>query len=344
MTSRSLTWFLCLMLTLATHSMADPSTPEEEKRPRTGLVWDARFADHDTGEGHPENAERLKAIDTELRNADIRNRLAIIAPRKIEEKWILLAHSADYLEIVKQAHRSGAEILPTGDTPFSPKSLETAKLAAGGVLEACDQVMAGNLQNAFSASRPPGHHATRSRGMGFCVFGHVAIAAKYLQEKHGLERILVVDWDVHHGNGTYDILKADPHVFQFQIHQRGIYPGTGSADEKGEGKAVGNTLHVPLPAGAGRREFLRAFEQQLVPAMNKFRPQFILISAGFDAHRDDPLGGLMLTGEDYGDLTRILKKIADRHAEGRIVSVLEGGYHLKALSESVRHHVTALME
>ncbi len=326
-----------------------PTTQAEEvsaesKPAGTGLVWDQRFADHDTGPGHPENASRLNAIEDELEEAGIKEKLTLIAPRSVKDTWILKAHTREYLETVKRAHEEGLRLLPTGDTPFSPRSLETARLAAGGLLEACDQVMAGNVNNAFVAARPPGHHATRGKGMGFCVFGNVGIAAKYLQEKHGLKRILVVDWDVHHGNGTYDILKEDPKVFQFQIHQGGIYPGTGAVEDVGEGEAEGNTLNVPLPAGAGRKEFLQAFDEKLIPAMTEFKPEFILISAGFDAHKQDLLGGLNLSSQDYGDLTRRLKIIAEEHGEGRIVSVLEGGYHLKALSESVRFHIEALME
>lgn len=312
--------------------------------PKTGLIWDQRYELHDTGAGHPENAERLKAIRKELDRSGVWDRVEIRPPRLCEDRWILKAHTPEYLAIVKQAHQDGLRQLPTGDTPFSPKSLEIARLSAGGALEACDLVMAGKIRNAFVASRPPGHHATREKGMGFCVFGNVGIAAKYLQEKHGLERILVVDWDVHHGNGTYDILKRDPAVFQFHIHQKGIYPGTGSADETGEGDAVGRTLNVPLPAGAGEAEFLKAIEEKLVPAMKDFKPQFILLSAGFDAHKEDLLGGLQLTSESYGVLTRRLMEISPETTEGRFVSVLEGGYNLPALAESVRIHLEALME
>jgi len=330
---------------LATISMSTLTAQETTSAPLpTALVWDARYANHDTGRGHPENAERLQAIEAELKRSGLWKELKRIEPRAVEDRWILLAHSEAYLDIVKAAHASGATQLPTGDTPFSAKSLETARLSAGGLLEAIDQVMEKKFRNAFVASRPPGHHATRERGMGFCVFGNVGIAAKYLQEKHGLERILVVDWDVHHGNGTYDILKDDPKVFQFQIHQGGIYPGSGAADEVGEAEGKGNTISVPLPAGAGITEFRKAFDEQLLPAMERFKPQFILISAGFDAHEQDRLGGLKLRSEDYATLTRMLMQIADEHGEGRIVSVLEGGYHLEALAESVRLHLQALQQ
>lgn len=310
----------------------------------TGLVWDTRYQAHDPGENHPENAKRLQAIEKALRADGTWDTLVPIQPRLAEDTWILRAHTQTYLEIVKAADAKGLRVLPTGDTRISAESLTTARLAVGGVLEACDQVMSSQLGSAFCATRPPGHHATASRGMGFCIFNHVAIAVKYLQEKHGLERILMVDWDVHHGNGTYDILKRDPKVFQFHLQQRNIYPGTGKDDERGEAEAEGQTLNVNFPAGSGIESYLKAIDEQLVPAMETFRPQFILISAGFDAHEADPIGGLKLSSEDFGTLTRRLKAIADQHGEGRIVSVLEGGYNLDALAESVRIHIHALQE
>lgn len=331
--------FILIYTVLLSASMADELT---NTRRRTGLLSDQRYRNHDTGPNHPERPERLDVIVSSLRTMETYTELVPIAPRLVKDRWILKAHSGNYLEVVKQAHKKGMKRLPTGDTAFSPQSLEVARLAVGGILEACDMVMAKDIENAFCAVRPPGHHATRERGMGFCIFGNVAIAAKYLQEKHGLERILVVDWDVHHGNGTYDILKDDPKVFQFHLQQQGIYPRTEMESAVGEGDAKGNTINVPLRKGEGRDAFVKAFNEQLVPAMEKFRPQFILISAGFDAHENDLLGGLNLRSEDYGELTRILMDIADKHCFGRIVSALEGGYHKGALSESVRYHVEAL--
>lgn len=332
------TTLLLFMLSFGTlHAWSEEHSP-------VGLVWDVRYANHDTGQGHPENATRLNAIEKELRSKGTWKQLKIVEPRLSDDKWILLAHPKSYLDLVKQAHEQKLSRLPTGDTNFSPKSLETSRLAVGGILEACDLVMAKKLSSAFCATRPPGHHAERAKGMGFCVFANVAIAAKYLQEKHGLERILVIDWDVHHGNGTYDVLKNDPKVFQFHVQQAGIYPGTGAATEVGEGEAKGQTINVPLPRGAGKDAFVKAIDEKLIPAMNEFKPQFILISAGFDAHKDDLLGGLQLASEDYAVLTNKIREIADKHCKGRIVSVLEGGYNLQALAESVRLHIEALME
>ena len=202
--------------------------------------------------------------------------------------------------------------------------------------------MAGRITNAFVALRPPGHHALGERAMGFCLINHVAVAARYVQKKYGLKRVLIIDWDVHHGNGTQDIFYTDPTVFYFSTHQWPYYPGTGAADDTGSGDGVGTTLNVPLSAGAGDGEVVRAFRHKLVPAAETFRPDFVFISAGFDAHEDDPLAHLRLTESGYAELTRIVKDIATRFADGRLVSLLEGGYDLSALSRSVDTHLRTL--
>ncbi len=256
----------------------------------------------------------------------------------------MAAHAADYLQLVKATASSGQTVLPTGDTKVSSASFDTARLAAGSVLAACDAVISGQVRSAFCAVRPPGHHATTNRGMGFCLFNNVAIAARYLRLQHGIQRILIVDWDVHHGNGTYDILKQDPHVFQFHLHQSPLYPGTGRVEEQGEGSGTGFTINNPLPAGAGIKEMLPLFQKKLWPAMESFRPQFILISAGFDAHQADPVGGLKLTTADYARLTELVCDLAERHCAGRIVSALEGGYNLTALGDSVVAHLQVLAD
>jgi acetoin utilization deacetylase AcuC-like enzyme len=311
---------------------------------RVGYVWDARFKQHDTGKGHPESAERLDAIDRAVASSSLKQRLTRIPPRMCAERWLLAAHGADYLKLAQAAIGSGQTVLPTGDTTVSAASFDTAGLAAGSVLAACDAVLSGQVQSAFCAVRPPGHHATTNRGMGFCMFNNVAIAARYLRLQHGIQRILIVDWDVHHGNGTYAILKQDPHVFQFHLHQSPLYPGTGRIEEQGEGPGKGFTINNPLPAGAGINEILPLFQKKLLPAMETFRPQFILISAGFDAHQADPLGGLKLTTADYARLTGLVCDLAERHCGGRIVSVLEGGYNLTALGDSVVAHLQVLAD
>jgi acetoin utilization deacetylase AcuC-like enzyme len=214
--------------------------------------------------------------------------------------------------------------------------------AAGGVLNAVDMVAGGKVKNAFCAVRPPGHHATAVRGMGFCVFNNVAVAARYAQKKHGLARVLIADWDVHHGNGTQDIFYNDGSVFFFSTHQSPWYPGTGAAGETGEGSGKGATMNCPFPAGSGRAEVLGVFRERLMPAMDSFRPELVVISAGFDSRAGDPLGQFRLTDEDFADLTRMLMDVADKHAGGRVVSVLEGGYSLTGLAAGVAAHVKTL--
>jgi acetoin utilization deacetylase AcuC-like enzyme len=211
-------------------------------------------------------------------------------------------------------------------------------------MAAVDAVLSGEVRNAFCAVRPPGHHATADRSMGFCLLNNVAIAARYIQKRHKLPKVLVVDWDVHHGNGTQEMFYADPSVFYFSVHRYPFYPGTGSAEQHGAGKGKGATLNVPLPAGSGDREFLRAFSEKLVPAAGQYHPDFVLVSAGFDAHRDDPLGGMRVTTEGFAEMTRIVKRIAEEHCQGRLVSVLEGGYDLDGLAASVAAHLRILME
>jgi len=224
----------------------------------------------------------------------------------------------------------------------SPDSLQAAEFAAGGVLNVVDAVISGKVRNAYAAVRPPGHHATPDRGMGFCIYNNVAIAARYLQKKHGIGRVLIVDWDYHHGNGTQDIFYNDGSVFYFSTHHYGAYPGTGSAQETGQGAGSGKILNVPMTPGAGDAQFLQAFEAKLVPATRNFKPDFILISAGFDSMRNDVLGQFDITPQGYAAMTRIVMKLADEFSHGRVVSVLEGGYRLDGLGESVVAHVKAL--
>jgi len=228
--------------------------------------------------------------------------------------------------------------------PLSEESARVAALAAGGVLAAVDAVAEGRVRNAFCAVRPPGHHARRDKAMGFCIYNNVAIAARYAQKKHGLPRVLIVDWDVHHGNGTQEMFYDDPTVLYFGVHRHPFYPGTGGAEERGAGRGLGFTVNVPLAAGAGDAEFAAAFRDRMEPAAREFRPDLVLISAGFDAHEADPLGGMKMTPAGYADLTRIVRRVAQATARGRIVSVLEGGYDLDGLAASVEAHLRALME
>ncbi|MGO9257594.1 MAG: histone deacetylase [Bryobacteraceae bacterium] len=310
--------------------------------PKTALLADPIFREHLAGREHVERPERFDAVVAGLEQAGLLDKLARIDRRAITAPELELCHSPEYLRAARHDIEAGHPYLSTGDTDITRNTWEVASQAAGGVLNAVDAVAAGRVRNAFCAVRPPGHHATRRRGMGFCVFNSVALGARYAQRRHGLERVMIVDWDVHHGNGTQDIFYDDPTVFFFSTHQWPWYPGTGRADETGAGSGVGTTMNFPLPAGSGRAEILPLFQEVLAPAAERFRPDLVMISAGFDSREGDPLGRFTLTDRDFADLTRELMAIADRHANGRLVSVLEGGYNLAGLASAAAAHVEAL--
>ncbi|MDX1982463.1 MAG: histone deacetylase [Bryobacteraceae bacterium] len=309
----------------------------------THLLLDPLYRLHLTGQGHPERPERYEAVTAALEKS-VAKSLPRLKHRAATDDEVAACHTRDYIGTVKRevgGLRLELRDLSTGDTVVGPRSLEVALHAAGGVLNAVDAVMVEG--NAFCAVRPPGHHATPNRGMGFCLFNNVAIAARYAQRKHGLDRVLIVDWDVHHGNGTQDIFYSDGTVMFFSTHQSPWYPGTGHPDETGEGKGKGKIVNCPLPAGAGREEISGSFRQKLMPAAKAFRPDLVLLSAGFDSRLGDPLGRFRLTDEDFAELTGICMEIADDSAKGRLVSVLEGGYSLTGLASAVEAHVRALM-
>ncbi len=310
----------------------------------TGFVYDEVYLRHVTGAGHPERPQRLEAIVTRLSDAGLLKMLTRVKPRPADEKWLTTVHTAQHIAALRQLHAKGNRYAGSRDTPVSRSSYEVARMAAGGLLAAVDAVMTGEVRNAFCAVRPPGHHATQDKAMGFCLLNNVAIAARYIQQKHKLRKVLIVDWDVHHGNGTQDIFYEDPSVFYFSVHQYPFYPGTGSASEQGAGAGRGSTLNVPLPAGSGNTEFEQALSKELLPAAREFQPDFVLVSAGFDAHESDPLGQMRVTTEGFAELTKIVKQIADQHCHGRLVSVLEGGYDLEGLATSVEAHVRTLAE
>jgi len=311
--------------------------------PKIGFSYHPCFLQHDTGAGHPERPQRLTAILEHLKSTDLWTRLRLIDPQPVERSVLELVHPRPYIELIERACREGPTPLDP-DTVVSPGSWEAALRAAGAVIQAIDQVTQGAVAAAFCAVRPPGHHALADRAMGFCLFNNVAIGARYAQARHGLSRTLIVDWDVHHGNGTQAIFYDDPTVLYFSTHQYPFYPGTGAKSESGEGRGAGLTINVPLPAGSGDAELIRAFEEELLPKALEFKPQLVLISAGFDAHRDDPLAGLNATEAGYAKLTELVLEIAQACCPDRIVSVLEGGYHLEALGRSVEAHLRALME
>jgi acetoin utilization deacetylase AcuC-like enzyme len=313
--------------------------------PPTGLLYDDAFLKHLSGvSGHPERPERLLAIRDRLRQAPWMGLLVPLPSRPATDEELALVHDASYLELLRReaGNVQGVRELSTGDTAVSGDSLAVARLAAGGVLEAAAAVMRGSIRNAFCAVRPPGHHATANRGMGFCIFNHVAIAARVLQEHHGVERVLIVDWDYHHGNGTQDIFYDDPSVFYFSTHHHGAYPGTGAPSERGVGAGVGATLNVPLPPGASDAQIYHALDSRLASAARAFRPDFVLISSGFDAMRGDLLGVFDVTPGGFVSITKLVMSIAAEQCGGRLVSVLEGGYRLDGLAECAAAHVEAL--
>jgi acetoin utilization deacetylase AcuC-like enzyme len=311
---------------------------------KTGFVGSLEYKKHQTGLGHPESTRRIDAVLNAIEAAGLNKDLHRIEPRLATKENLLLTHNAEYIAIAERDVASGSRQLSTGDTTISKDSFQTALLAAGGVLAAVDAVIAGTVKNAFCAVRPPGHHACPAKGMGFCLFNNIATAARYAQKKHGIGKVLIADWDVHHGNGTQDIFYEDGSVLFFDTHQHPLYPGTGLASETGRGKGLGCIMNNPFPAGSGRAEIYGVFENRLVKAAEQFKPEFVFISAGFDSRVGDPLGNFKLTDDDFADLTRLVKKIAADHASGRVVSVLEGGYNLEGLGLAAAAHVRALME
>lgn len=308
----------------------------------THLAHDAVFQLHDTGT-HPENAGRLRAIDPVLQDADVLKHCetASIEPATIDQ--IALVHGKPYIESLKRLATQGGG-RPDPDTVVSPKSYEVALAAAGAACGAVDLVMKENPSNALCLVRPPGHHALADKAMGFCLFNNVAVAARHAQAAHQVGRILIVDWDVHHGNGTQDIFYDDGDVVFFSIHRFPFYPGSGDSDETGTGAGLGATFNAPISFGTSRKKYFETFEAMLSKAVQRANPELILISAGFDAHREDPIGSLGLETEDFGRLTKIIKEVAEAECGGRIVSLLEGGYNPQALADSVKLHLEVLAE
>ncbi len=312
-----------------------PAPPVGTPPAATGLVYHPDYLAHVMPPGHPERPERLAAIVEHLREAGLWDAAAHIEPTPATVGQLARVHRSDYIATVAKTCERGGGLLDMGDTPICRASYDVALLAAGGLLRAADAIVAGTVRSAFCLVRPPGHHARPGNGMGFCVFNNIAIAARYLQAEHGLGRVLIADWDVHHGNGTQDAFYDDPSVAFLSLHRYPFYPGTGTADERGTGNGQGTTANVPLRAGTAGAAFVEAFRDHLEPLAETFRPEFVLVSAGFDGHRDDPLGGMALTEDDYAELARIVRGTADEHCGGRLLLTLEGGYDLRALAHSV---------
>ena len=323
-------------------ALGGSALPAPAQTPTTHVFYDPATLRHEPGGDHPENPKRLDAVMQSVRALEGQRRVTVSAPRAATEDEILRVHTPEYLKLVRADIGAGRRTLSTGDTELSPGSLAAAMAAAGTVVSAVDAVMRGRARNAFCAVRPPGHHASQARGMGFCVFNNLAIGARHAARAFGAERVLIADWDVHHGNGTQAIFWSDGSVLFFDTHQHPWYPGTGSADESGEGKGRGLIVNRPFPAGSGRDEILTAFRTGLVPAAERFKPDLVMISAGFDSRAGDPLGQFTLGDADFADLTTLVLEIAKQHARGRLVSVLEGGYSRDGLARAVAAHLDRL--
>ena len=311
--------------------------------PPTLLSAPESSRDHRTPHGHPERIERFDAVMRMLGSRGLAAHMESLDPGEADFDTLRLCHDAGYIELVEREIGAGNRILSTGDTHVSLDSLTAARMAVGAVCAAVDSVVAGPIKQAFCALRPPGHHARPNQGMGFCVFNNVAIGARHAIQRHGLQRILIVDWDVHHGNGTQDIFYEDPSVLFFSTHQSPWYPGTGMRAETGEGAGAGTTINCPFPAHTGRDDILGAFRGSLLPAAEAFDPELVMISAGFDSRLGDPLGQFRLDDGDFAEMTNLLQEVADKHAQGRLVSTLEGGYSLEGLAAAVESHVGALL-
>lgn len=313
-----------------------------EQMSTTGFVYHPDYLRHLTGNFHPEVPERLTAILEHLDSNGQLKKLTEIPSSVADEKWVRKYHDPRYIEILKNSSNTDRLVYLDGDTPLCSESYRIALLAVGGILRGIDRIMDKSVENCFCAVRPPGHHAGRDWGMGFCLLSNIALGANYAREKFGLKRIAIVDWDVHHGNGTEAFFYDDPEVLYISLHEWPSYPGTGRAQDTGVGAGVGFTLNIPMRAGSDDDDYITEFDQQILPKLKSFRPEFIFISAGFDGHRDDPLAGMNLTEKGYFLMTKAVVEIAEEFSEGRICSVLEGGYNLEALSASVEYHLRAL--
>jgi acetoin utilization deacetylase AcuC-like enzyme len=302
---------------------------------KTGIVRDDRFLDHRPGPGHPESHLRLEAIYSMLDETGMSDRVLPIHPRKAKPEELLRVHASTYVERI--ASTQGGHLTPLDpDTAVSEGSYEAALFAVGGLCQAVDMVHSGELNNAFALVRPPGHHAEKDRAMGFCLFNNVAVGARYAQQAYGMHKILIVDWDLHHGNGTQHTFENDPGVLYFSTHQYPYYPGSGAYRQIGRDEGEGFTVNVPLAAGHGDGEYVQIYERILAPVALEFQPELVLVSAGFDIYEHDPLGGMRVTPRGFAKLAQIIMGIAATSCDGRLVMTLEGGYNLRGLQESVR--------
>ncbi len=308
----------------------------------TGFLYDSRYLEHDTGLGHPECPERIVVVKKYLEKLSWFKELKQLKPTSPELDRILEVHSSAYVKRVKESCVKKLNILDTPDVVICEKSYDIALLAAGGVIRLADELVHGSIKNGFALIRPPGHHAEYDKAMGFCLFNNIAILARYLQKQHGVEKILILDWDVHHGNGTQSAFYTDPSVLYISLHQYPFYPGTGSESEAGEGKGLGYNLNCPMKTGSTDKDYKEAFVKKILPKIKEFKPEVILISAGFDAHKDDPLASILLTTNCFKWMSERVLEMALEYSGGRVISILEGGYNLKVLPECVAIHLETL--
>ncbi|NUM79471.1 histone deacetylase [bacterium] len=308
----------------------------------TGFVYHPAYLAHEAQGYHPENPGRLQHILKRLEQSGVIQKLQVITPAEADLSWIQLIHTTDHIRRIQKASSSHAFL--DADTYVNSFSYSAALTACGGMISAVDAVMKGQVENGFCAVRPPGHHAESDRAMGFCLFNNVALAARYAQKQYAIGKILILDWDVHHGNGTQEIFWTDSTVMYISLHQWPLYPGTGSRDETGESEGKGFTLNFPMPSGCGDAEYFQLFNTVIRSAIEKFQPELILISAGFDAHEKDPLAQMKVTTQGFAEMSTTIKELAQRLCSSRLISVLEGGYHLQALAESVEAHIRVLAD
>jgi len=309
-------------------------------RAKTAVIWDKRYLQHETGFGHPESPDRLKAIQKVLEERPVGKKVTSLEPRLASFEEIALVHDFEYIQKIEKT--AGLDMQLDSDTHSSSHSWEAARLAVGGLLTCVDAVMDGKVSNAFAFVRPPGHHAEKARAMGFCIFNNVAIAAEYALRKNA-RRVLIIDYDVHHGNGTQRSFYDRPDVFYISTHRYPFYPGTGAHREEGTGKGKGYTLNLPFSGGEGDEEYLKIFEKEVIPVARDYQPDLVLVSAGYDAHRLDPLGGMNVTENGFAKMTEMLMEISQKTCGGKIILVLEGGYSLEGLSQSVEACLQVLL-
>lgn len=310
----------------------------------TGIVYSDRYMDHRTGPSHPESPARMGVVLDNLKNSSVWTSLEEIDPAEAEIEQIQLVHPESYVAKLENLCLAGISPLDGGDTTVCEASYSVALLAAGGVVAGVDKIFSGDIRNAFCVIRPPGHHAERAESMGFCLFNNAAIAARYAQHQYGVERVFILDWDVHHGNGTQHLFEDDATVFYLSLHQFPFYPGTGGSSETGQGDGLGTTRNFPLSAGSGDEIYLDIFDNSIPEIVASFSPDLIIISAGFDAHHSDPLANMEVSTGAFSCMTEVIVRLADDVCDGRILSILEGGYDLAALAESSEAHVRALLQ